>query len=116
MKIRMSARGFDLTGELEKYATKKMAALTKRVPHKLRATAMCDMHFSQVHKKGTEINTCSFSITLGDTRLRSEETTQHMYTAIDIAVVHVQHQLLDYLAKQPKHPVAARLRRRLHMD
>jgi len=48
---------------------------------------------------------------LGETRFRSEETTQHMYAALDIAVVHVERQLADHLAKQPKRPLRTRLRR-----
>jgi len=115
MNIRMSASGFELSAELEKYAKAKMAHLAKRVPRTLRAEALCDIHFVQVRKKSTELNTCSFSLTVEGNRLRSEEATPHLYTALDIAVVHVEHQLADYLAKRPKPAVAGRLRRRLRL-
>jgi len=80
----------DITGELERYANRKVAGLAKRVPRKLRPQAECQVHFAQVQRKGVKHNTCTVSFMLDDTRLKGEETTLHMYTALDIAVVHVE--------------------------
>lgn len=112
MKIRLSTSDFDLTLELEKYANIKLAALSRKVPRRMRPQAFCDVHFTQVRRKGAKFNTCVIGLTIDDTKLRAEETTLHMYTSLDIAVVHIERQLNDYAAKH-RHRLNARLRARL---
>jgi ribosomal subunit interface protein len=111
MKIRLSTSDFDLTLELEKYANIKLAGLSRKVPRRMRPQAFCDVHFMQVRRKGAKFNTCVIGLNIDDTKLRSEETTLHMYTSLDIAVVHIERQLNDYAAKH-RHPLRTRLRRR----
>jgi len=82
----------------------------------LRIYALCDVHFMQVSRRGKKFNTCVVGLSMDGTKLRSEETTLHMYTALDIAAVHVERQLVDYIAKYHKQSVAARIRRHLRRD
>jgi ribosomal subunit interface protein len=114
MKIRMSAEGFDLSRELEKYTSAKVAHLEKAVPRKFKVEATCEVHFAQTHKKDVKFNTCSITVILDDTQLKAAETTQHMYSALDIAAVHIESQLDAFAAQQKKHPVRTRLKRRFH--
>jgi ribosomal subunit interface protein len=112
MKIRLSASGLDLTAELEKYAHAKIAQLAKKVPRDLRAPSLCDVHFMQSRKKDAKLNTCVVAFTLDSTKLKAEETTLHMYAALDIAIVHLEHQLADFVASR-KSPLKARIKKRL---
>jgi ribosomal subunit interface protein len=93
MKISLTAEHFELTPELEKYAATKCAAIARRIPRGMRATARCSAVFSHTQRKGAAYNTCSISCTVGDTTWKATETTQHMYAALDIATVHLQQQL-----------------------
>ncbi len=116
MKVRLSASGFELTSELEKYANTKVAQLNKKVPRKLRAEAACEVHFNQVQRGGAKFNTCSIGVAVDDTELKAEETTLHMYAALDIAAVHIGHQLDDYAVKLRGKGLRGRLKRRFHHD
>jgi len=111
MKIRISVSGFELSAELEKYANLKIAHLIRRVPRKLRSAAVCEVLFTQTHRKDTKFSTCSISFAVGNAELRAEETTLHMYAALDIAAVQVERQMADYVATQYKHRLRARLKR-----
>ena len=111
MKTRLSASGFDLTAELEKYAMRKIAQLSRQVPRGHRSRAECQIYFEQVRRKGKKINTCTVGLMLDGEVLKTEEATLHMYTSLDIAMVHIERQLIDYAAQQRKHPVRERLRR-----
>jgi ribosomal subunit interface protein len=116
MKVRLSASGFELTSELEKYASAKIAHLSRQVPRKLRTEAACEVLFAQTHKKDVRFNSCSISFTVGEAELKAEETTLHMYSSLDIASVHIEHQLKDYVAKQRKHWLRTRLKRHFRRD
>ncbi|HSX30773.1 MAG TPA: HPF/RaiA family ribosome-associated protein [Candidatus Saccharimonadales bacterium] len=111
MKIHLNATGLELTGDLEKYAGGKLAKLAKRVPRKLRVHADCTVTFTLKRKKGAKFNTCTIVLKLDGTELKAEETTLHMYAALDIALVHVRQQLKDYVAKQRSRRPLARLQR-----
>ncbi len=115
MKIHYTTKGLDLTPELEKYVHRKLARLIKKVPRKLRAEAICQIDFLVVRKKGTEFKTCTMTFRFDDIELKAAETTLHMYAALDIAAVHLERQLIDYVAKQGHH-VRARLKRYLKKD
>ena len=100
MKVHLSANGFELGSELEKYADGKAADLYKEIPRPLRADAVCDIQFTQRTVKRTKISTCTLKLKIGGDEFRAEESTQHMYAALDIAVVHVERQLSDHLARK----------------
>lgn len=97
MKLHLTASGFELGNELEKYASGKAAQLSKEIPRKLREQAVCQMHFTQTDRRKAKISTCTVLVKLKDEAFHAEESTQHMYAALDIAVVHMEHQLSDYL-------------------
>lgn len=116
MKVRLTSTGYDMTSELEKYADGKAADMAKPLPHKLRATADCWIHFTQVTKKDVVYNTCTVTFRVQDTELKAEETTLHMYSALDIASVHIEQQLEDYIARRKKHRLRTGLKRRFGSD
>ena len=89
-----------MTGELEKYADRKIARLARKVPRRFRASAVCDVMFTQTKRKESKFSTCTITIPLDGWSIESKETTQHMYAALDIAVVHVEQQLKDYARTQ----------------
>jgi ribosome-associated translation inhibitor RaiA len=66
----------------------------------------------QVRRKGATYNTCVIGLNIDEAKLKAEETTLHMYTSLDIAVVHIERQLNDYAAKH-RHNLNTRLRNRL---
>jgi putative sigma-54 modulation protein len=100
MKIHFAADGIELTVELEKYANSKIAHLARKVPRRYRTYASFKVVFSQVIRKGTKQCTCDLNLWIDDTDLRAEETTQHMYASLDIAAVHIEQQLRDYLRRK----------------
>lgn len=97
MKTLYSAEGLELTGELTKYANGKSAHLARKIPRRLRSKAACKVSFGQTASSEHKLNTCRIVLTLDDTELRAEETTQHMYAALDIAAVHIEQQLAEYI-------------------
>lgn len=102
MKTLYSADGLELTGELAKYANNKTARLAKKIPRQLRMVAACKVTFSQAVEDAAKMSTCTVVLTLGDTRLEARETTQHMYAALDIAVVHIEQQIENYKRTHPR--------------
>lgn len=115
MKIYFSAESFSLTPELEKYASGKAMNLARRLPRKIRAGADCRVQFTQRRHKGVKFNTCSVSLQLPGDELRAAETTQHMYAALDIAVVHIEQQIREYEARH-KSRLGTRLKRQVQAD
>jgi len=111
MKVRFTADSFTITTELKKYANTKIAQLARKVPRRLRAGATCYVQFSQIRRKAGEFNTCSIRFIVDGAELKAEETTLHMYSSLDIAAVHVGHQLKDFVAKRDKRHLRTALRR-----
>jgi len=97
MKLHLHATGFELDVELEKYVDGKVGQLYKELPRKLRADASCDILFRLSEKAKTKLSTCKLVVQFDGAMFQAEESTQHMYAALDIAVVNVQHQLEAYL-------------------
>jgi ribosome-associated translation inhibitor RaiA len=77
---------------------------------------VCEVRFAQIVRKGTAFNTCTITFTVGKAELRAEETTLHMYAALDIAAVQVERQLADFVATQHKHRLSTRLKRHFRRD
>ncbi|MEJ0073732.1 MAG: HPF/RaiA family ribosome-associated protein [Candidatus Saccharibacteria bacterium] len=94
----------------------KAAQIAKQLPRKLRAGASCDVQLDFEKHKGHKLNTCSVTFMVDDMELKAEETTQHMYTALDIAAVHVRQQVADYLARREIYGVRQRLKRTLKAE
>lgn len=106
MKIHITAKGVDLTSELEKYANNKVARIARKVPRRVRAFSSCKVRFSQTTRKGTKYSMCTLTLWLGETELKAEETTQHLYAALDIASVHIEHQLKTYIRRNHRGPIS----------
>ncbi|HEY4161339.1 MAG TPA: HPF/RaiA family ribosome-associated protein [Candidatus Saccharimonadales bacterium] len=104
MKIRYMAQGFELTGELEKYAGGKLARLNRKVPRRFRAKAACEVAFTQTTRKAVKVNTCSIVFKLPDAEFTAKETTRHMHAALDIAAVQIEQQLKDYAGSHRRWP------------
>jgi ribosomal subunit interface protein len=111
MKLHLTAEGFDLTGDLEKYADVKLRRLRRIIPKQLRAQAICSVHFKQVKRGDLKHNSCTLTVELADAEVKAQETTQHMYAALDIACVHIEHQLADYAAGRRRHRLRRLVRR-----
>lgn len=114
MKVRLTSTGYDMTSELEKYADGKAADMAKPLSHKYRATADCWIHFTSVKKKGVVYHTCTVTFRVQDTELKTEETTLHMYAALDIASAHIEQQLEDYVARRKKHRLRSMVKKRFN--
>ena len=102
MKILFSAKGFEVTSDLEKYANRKVSKLAKRIAYKGRDLAECNVFFKKVMRKGTKFNTCEISLKTEENEFKAKETTQHMYAALDIAVVQIEQQLRDEVSRRGK--------------
>jgi len=100
MKINFSANGLELTSELEKYANRKVSRIARRVPRGLRSTAGCHVVFAQAIRKGIKFSTCTITLAFDGNELKAQETTQHMYAALDIATVQIEQQLKDCARKR----------------
>jgi ribosomal subunit interface protein len=99
MKLHIHATGFDLDSELEKYVEGKLPSIYKTLPRKLRSEASCDIAFDQSVKGSDKMSTCSLSVRFENVQLEVTESTQHMYAALDIAVVYMHQQLENYLVE-----------------
>lgn len=96
MKTQLVARGFELSAELEKYTQHKLATIRRRVPRAARPEVLCTVQFIKKRTKAAENKTCRLTLILPHEKLEAEETTQHMYAALDIATEHMVQQLRDY--------------------
>ena len=110
MTIIQTASGITLTKELEKYSQRKAKQLGHIVPRQFRKDAVCQVEFTRKTTGNKKYNTCSVTLEVADTELKVTETTQHMYASLDVATVHMQHQLADYSARTRRHRLRHLLR------
>jgi len=97
MRFHILAEGFDLTPELEKYTAGKIETLAKLLPRGARRNVVASVRFTRSPKRSQSHSTCVLVLTLSnDEEMRAEESTMHMYAALDIAVVHLEQQLRAY--------------------
>lgn len=114
MKLHLTAKGFTLTGELQKYARRKVIHASRRLPRETRAKASCKVAFTRITRADVHYNTCSIVLAFDGVELRAEETTRHVYTALDIASVQIEQQLQDAVQRPARLP--SRLRRGLKAE
>jgi ribosomal subunit interface protein len=100
MKTHYAARGIELTAELEKYANRKLIRVARKIPRRFKAGAACEVVFSRVVREGNKLTTCTIVLSLATTTMQAEEATQHAYAALDIAAVHIEQQLKEYVHMQ----------------
>ncbi len=110
MRVHVTATGFNLTPKLEKYVGTKISQLSHKMPQEFRASAICEVRLTVKRKKGARPSTCRIRILVNNTELNAEETTPHIYSSLDIASVHVGHQLRDYVAKHRRRRLEVVLR------
>jgi ribosomal subunit interface protein len=114
MNTQLSARGFELNAELEKYARHKLAALRRRLPRMVRTDVVCTVKFIQKRKREGGLRVCKLTLELPHGTLQAQESTQHMYAALDIVIADVLTQLAVYkrqyhrpgLRRRPTEPSA----------
>lgn len=113
MDIEITTQGFELNQELEKYTHVKLGRITRqltRLSHDGVPTA-CQVVFTQAHLRENKVNTCMLTLVLGDEKLTAQETTQHMYAALDIVTAQVEQRLKAYRKAHSKSGVIGHVRR-----
>jgi ribosome-associated translation inhibitor RaiA len=97
MKTDLTFRGYaEPNVELQKYARHKLSELGRKVPRSIRAETTCSVKFTRQRKKEGGHKTCTMVLVLPHQTLEAQETTRHMYTALDIAVAHLVQLLHEY--------------------
>ena len=100
MKTYFSVTGLTLKPELEKYANAKLARLSRRVPRKYRAQSDFQVELKRAVKQGIKHNTCNITLAFDGAELKAQETTQHMYAALDICAVQIESQLKRHMRER----------------
>ncbi|HSX42541.1 MAG TPA: HPF/RaiA family ribosome-associated protein [Candidatus Saccharimonadales bacterium] len=97
MKTTISERGFSESNkELHKYARHKLAEVNRRLPRAIRPAVVCTVKFTQKRKKEGGFKVCTISLELPKEILRAEESTEHLFTSLDIVIVRLQQQVAEY--------------------
>ena len=100
MKTTISERGFSESNrELHKYTRHKLAEINRRLPRAIRTDAKCTVKFTQKRKKEGGFKVCTISLELPKETLRAQESTEHLFTSLDIVVVRLHEQVADYKAR-----------------
>jgi ribosomal subunit interface protein len=113
MHIEITTQGLELTQELDKYTQSKLGRIARLVARLSQhgSSTICAVRFTQTHTKETKVNTCTLKVTLGSETFTAEETTQHMYAALDIVTRQIEQQLKAYRKAQVKSGVIGHVRR-----
>jgi len=97
MKTDVTFRGYiEPNVELQKYARRKLSELNRKVPRSIRTETTCTVKFVRQRKKEGGQKTCTMVLELPQQTLEAQETTQHMYTSLDIVVAHLGELLREY--------------------
>ena len=117
MHIEITAQGLELTPELEKYTQSKLARIARVVARLSQhgSSTICAVRFTQTHVQEDRVNTCMLKVTLGSETFTAQETTQHMYAALDIVTAQIEQQLKVYRKTSVKSGVLKHVRRTLHV-
>jgi len=97
MKVNIVSKGFELTPELQTYTTRKIAKLVRRLPHAARPLVDCEIRLTRTVRKEAPRTTCKLIFRIDAVELTASETTEHIYTALDITVADIDQQLREYL-------------------
>jgi len=109
MKTQITARGFELNAEFNRYIRHKLAELNRRLPRGVRAEIPCALTLTQKHRKDGEAKTCAIVLRLPNETLKAQETTQHMYAALDIVVESMGAQVREYKVRNRRRGIRGRL-------
>jgi len=110
MKTVISERGFtEPNKELHKYTRHKLAEINRRLPRAIRADVKCTVKFTQKRKKEGGFKVCTSTLGLPHETLHAQESTEHLFTSLDIVVVRLQEQIAEYKIRH-RHRRLPRLR------
>lgn len=115
MYIKFQAAGDELTPELQKYTYHKLAPLVRRMPRAIRSTARFVVSFERRTAKKQTVGSCKIICAAAGQVWTAQETTQHIYAALDIAVVQIEQQCKKYI-KIHRPSLAARTKNILNAD
>jgi putative sigma-54 modulation protein len=116
MKTHITARGFELNAELNRYIRHKLAELNRKLPRGVRAEIACTLTLTQKHRKDGDTKTCAIVLQLPNEKLQAQETTQHMYAALDIVAEAMSEQVRAYKTRNRRRGLRARLNARPDRD
>lgn len=98
--IAISGKKADVTKELERYITKKIGKLDRRLKRSQRAEVRADVKLSEaVSKKSGKKCTCEVILHIPGARLTAIESTMNMFAAVDIVEAKLQNQLKRHKEK-----------------
>lgn len=100
MYIKFQAAGDELTPELQKYTYRKLTPLVRRMPRPMRASARFVVSFERRTTKKQTVGSCKIICAAAGQVWTAQETTQHIYAALDIAVVQIEQQCKQYVHRE----------------
>jgi ribosomal subunit interface protein len=100
MTIDIKTSGYEPSPDFGKYTKQKLTEVARRVPRSQRETATCSLKCMQRKGDDGDIKTCRIIVQFGGEEFRAKETTQHMYTALDIVVADVVQQIRIWRSRQ----------------
>ncbi len=87
-----------LTPELEKYAIRKLAWVERAMPRSEREVVRVGVRFRQRMVAGEKQNSCKLTLTSPKHSFTAQETTVHLYSALDIVAAALRADLKRYKA------------------
>ncbi|HPR09926.1 MAG TPA: HPF/RaiA family ribosome-associated protein [Candidatus Saccharibacteria bacterium] len=104
-----TAKGIDDHTKLRRYADKKIATLLRRLPRGARESAKLAVVFTQSSDKKQK--SCRITVQLPHQTLVADETTIHLYAALDIASAEIKRQMGEYKTMHSQQGVRHRVAR-----
>jgi putative sigma-54 modulation protein len=103
-KIDIAGIHTDITADMRKYVTKKIARLDKFMPRHARKSAHIDIKLKESKSKDKRQCTCEVVMHVPGETITAQETAINMYAAIDIVEQKLRVQLKRYKDKSlPSH-------------
>lgn len=102
-RIDISAVQTNLTKELQRYITKKIASLDKYIPKEARGSVHAEVILKEVTIKKKKQCTCEVIIHLPGENIAAKESTMNMFAAIDIVQEKLKVQLKKYKERHESH-------------
>lgn len=94
--IEITARHLDLSDELRKYITKKVARLDRYVPKHSRQSVHAEVKLVQAKSSDKKQYTCEVILHLPKEYITAKDSTFNMFAAVDIVERKLKTQLLRY--------------------
>jgi putative sigma-54 modulation protein len=98
--IAITGAKLDVSKDLEKYITKKIGKLDKRLKRSQRSEVRADVKLQEaMSKKNGKRCTCEVILHIPGARLTAVESTMNMFAAVDIVEAKLQNQLKKHKEK-----------------